>query len=79
MYKRQEQICSILVVENFSVDLLNPVVLGGLFIGACLPFIFAALTMRSVGRAAESVVKEVRRQFSSIAGIMEGKADPRCV
>ena len=72
----KEQICSILGVENFSVDLLNPVVLGGLFIGACLPFIFAALTMRSVGRAAESVVKEVRRQFHSIAGIMEGKADP---
>ena len=72
----KEQICSILGVENFSVDLLNPVVLGGLFIGACLPFIFAALTMRSVGRAAESVVKEVRRQFRSIAGIMEGKADP---
>ena len=72
----KEQICSILGIENFSVDLLNPVVLGGLFIGACLPFIFAALTMRSVGRAAESVVKEVRRQFRSIAGIMEGKADP---
>lgn len=72
----KEQICSILGVENFSVDLLNPVVLGGLFIGACLSFIFAALTMRSVGRAAESVVKEVRRQFRSIAGIMEGKADP---
>ena len=72
----KEQICSILGVENFSVDLLNPVVLGGLFIGACLPVIFAALTMRSVGRAAESGVKEVRRQFRSIAGIMEGKADP---
>ena len=72
----KEQICSILRVENFSVDLLNPVVLGGLFIGACLPFVFAALTMRSVGRAAESVVKEVRRQFRSISGIMEGKADP---
>ncbi len=72
----KEQICSILGVETFSVDLLDPVVLGGMFIGACLPFIFAALTMRSVGRAAESVVKEVRRQFRSISGIMEGKADP---
>ena len=72
----KEQICNILKTDTFSVDLLNPVVLGGLFIGACLPFIFAALTMKSVGKAAESVVKEVRRQFRSISGIMEGKADP---
>ena len=66
--------------EDFS--LMNPVVLVGLFIGACLPFIFAALTMNSVGRAAQSVVLEVRRQFREIAGLMEGKADPeyaRCV
>ena len=66
--------------EDFS--LMNPVVLVGLFIGACLPFVFAALTMNSVGRAAQSVVLEVRRQFREIAGLMEGKADPdyaRCV
>ena len=66
--------------EDFS--LMNPVVLVGLFIGACLPFIFAALTMNSVGRAAQSVVLEVRRQFREIAGLMEGKADPeyaKCV
>lgn len=72
----KEQICNILKTDTFAIDLLNPVVLGGLFIGACLPFIFAALTMKSVGKAAESVVKEVRRQFRSIPGIMEGKADP---
>lgn len=72
----KEQICNILKTDTFAIDLLNPVVLGGLFIGACLPFIFAALTMKSVGKAAESVVKEVRRQFRSISGIMEGKADP---
>lgn len=72
----KEQICNILKTDTFAIDLLNPVVLGGLFIGACLPFIFAALTMKSVGKAAESVVKEVRRQFRSISGIMEGKVDP---
>ena len=63
-------------------DITNPTVLVGLFIGACLPFVFAALTMESVGRAAQSVVKEVRRQFKEITGLMEGKADPdyaKCV
>ena len=66
--------------QDFS--LMNPVVLVGLFIGACLPFVFAALTMNSVGRAAQSVVLEVRRQFREITGLMDGKADPdyaRCV
>ena len=66
--------------NDFS--LMNPVVLVGLFIGACLPFVFAALTMNSVGRAAQSVVLEVRRQFREITGLMDGKADPdyaRCV
>ena len=66
--------------QDFS--LMNPVVLVGLFIGACLPFVFAALTMNSVGRAAQSVVLEVRRQFREITGLMDSKADPdyaRCV
>jgi K(+)-stimulated pyrophosphate-energized sodium pump len=65
-----------------DLSITNPTVLIGLFIGACLPFVFAALTMNSVGRAAQSVVKEVRRQFKEIAGLMEGKTDPdyaRCV
>ena len=57
-----------------NLSLMNPTVLIGLFIGACLPFVFAALTMESVGRAAQSVVKEVRRQFHEITGLMEGKA-----
>ena len=67
-------------LSNLSIT--NPTVLVGLFIGACLPFVFAALTMNSVGRAAQSVVKEVRRQFREIAGLMEGNNDPdyaRCV
>ncbi len=67
-------------IEDLSIT--NPTVLIGLFIGACLPFVFAALTMKSVGRAAQSVVQEVRRQFKSIKGLMEGDADPdyaKCV
>ncbi len=59
--------------ETFTV--MDPLVLVGLFIGACLPFVFAALTMDAVGRAAQSVVIEVRRQFKSIKGLMDGKAD----
>jgi len=59
-----------------NLSLMNPTVLIGLFVGACLPFVFAALTMESVGKAAQSVVLEVRRQFKNIAGLMEGKADP---
>ncbi|MBQ7547492.1 MAG: sodium-translocating pyrophosphatase [Clostridia bacterium] len=65
-----------------DLNINNPAVLIGLFIGACLPFVFAALTMQSVGRAAQSVVKEVRRQFKEITGLMDGKADAdyaRCV
>lgn len=65
-----------------DLSITNPMVLTGLFIGACLPFVFAALTMNSVGRAAQSVVKEVRRQFKEIPGLMDGKADPdyaKCV
>ncbi len=60
-------------ISNLSV--MNPTVLIGLFVGACLPFVFAALTMNSVGRAAQSVVKEVRRQFKEITGLMNGEAD----
>ena len=67
---------------NVQLSVTEPTVLVGLFIGACLPFVFAALTMNSVGRAAQSVVKEVRRQFKEIVGLMDGKADAdyaRCV
>ncbi len=59
---------------DLTFDITNPTVLAGLFIGACLPFVFAALTMESVGKAAQSIVIEVRRQFKEITGLMEGKA-----
>lgn len=61
---------------NLDLSITNPPVLIGLFIGGMLPFLFAALTMKAVGEAAQSIVMEVRRQFKEIAGIMEGKAEP---
>ena len=60
---------------DLNFNLTDPTVLVGLFIGACLPFIFAALTMESVGKAAQSIVVEVRRQFREITGLMDGKAE----
>jgi K(+)-stimulated pyrophosphate-energized sodium pump len=67
---------------DFDLTLTNPPVLVGLFIGSMLPFMFSALTMNSVGRAAQSIVLEVRRQFCEIAGLMSGQGNPdyaRCV
>ena len=66
----------------FDVTLMNPRVLAGMFIGAMLTFLFCGLTMKAVGRVAEKMVEEVRRQFHSIKGILEGKATPeygKCV
>ena len=69
-------------MEFFQVNLINPRVLIGVFIGAMAAFLFCGLTMGAVGRAAGSMVEEVRRQFREIKGILEGKATPdygRCV
>ncbi len=69
-------------MEAYNVNLMNPVVLVGIFIGSMMAFLFCGLTMNAVGRAAQKMVEEVRRQFRTIAGILEGKADPdyaRCV
>lgn len=71
-----------LLGEKLSLSLLNPKVIFGLFIGAMLPFVFCSLTMKAVGKAAQKIVIEVRRQFREIAGLMEGKALPdyaKCV
>jgi len=70
------------MMEYFQVNLMNPRVLVGTFIGSMAAFLFCGLTMNAVGRAAQSMVQEVRRQFREIIGIMEGKAEPdyaRCV
>ncbi len=69
-------------MEYYNVSLMNPTVLIGIFIGAMMSFLFCGLTMNAVGRAAESMVTEVRRQFREIKGILTGEGTPdyaRCV
>jgi len=69
-------------VEAYGLNIMNPKLIGGLFIGAMMAFVFCAMTMKAVGRAAGEMVNEVRRQFREIAGIMEGTGEPdyaRCV
>ena len=68
--------------DSAGINLLQPEILVGLVIGAMLPFLFSAMTMQAVGRAAQGIVDEVRRQFREIPGLMEGNAQPdsaRCV
>jgi len=69
-------------MQAYEVNLMNPKVLMGMFIGAMMAFMFCGLTMNAVGRAAGKMVDEVRRQFREIKGILEGKTEPdyaRCV
>ena len=69
-------------MDNFDLTVMNPLLLCGLFIGAMMAYVFCAMTMKAVGRAAGSMVEEVRRQFREIPGIMDGKGTPdyaRCV
>lgn len=70
------------IVSYYQVNLMNPRVLAGVFIGAMMAFLFCGMTMNAVGRAAQKMVVEVRRQFREIAGILEGRQRPdykRCV
>ena len=67
---------------EFSLALTKPIVLVGMFIGACIPFLIASITMKAVGDAAFEMINEIRRQFREIDGLMEGTADPdsqKCV
>ena len=64
------------IVEYYDITLMNPMVLVGVFIGSMMAFLFCGLTMNAVGRAAQKMVVEVRRQFREIAGILEGKQRP---
>ena len=64
------------IVNYYDITLMNPMVLVGVFVGAMMAFLFCGLTMNAVGRAAEKMVVEVRRQFREIAGILEGKQRP---
>jgi len=59
-----------------NLNLMDPLVITGLFIGGTMPFLISALTMRSVGKAAWKMVEEVRRQFKTISGLLEGKTEP---
>ncbi|MDA0795391.1 MAG: sodium-translocating pyrophosphatase [Proteobacteria bacterium] len=73
---------SLMYGDAFSLSLTDPMVLAGMFIGICIPFLISSITMKAVGDAAFEMINEIRRQFREIPGLMEGTADPdseKCV
>jgi len=69
-------------VPDFRLEISDPIVLAGMFLGGIIPFLVSSMTMRAVGDAAFDMIKEIRRQFKEIPGLLEGKAEPdtdRCV
>jgi K(+)-stimulated pyrophosphate-energized sodium pump len=85
IYGRQVEVAQATIpdlMEYYQLNVMNPKLLAGLFIGAMMSFLFCGLTMNAVGRAAQKMVDEVRRQFREIKGILTGEATPdyaRCV
>jgi K(+)-stimulated pyrophosphate-energized sodium pump len=78
----RDKIIEVMQVESVELSLLDPKIIVGLIIGGMIPFLFCALTMRAVGKSAEKIVLEVRRQFKEMPGIMKGDSKPdyaRCV
>jgi K(+)-stimulated pyrophosphate-energized sodium pump len=70
------------IIDAYQMDIMNPLLLCGMFVGGMMAFVFCAMTMKAVGRAAGSMVEEVRRQFREIPGIMDGSGTPeyaKCV
>jgi len=82
LFASYTQVVKQLTGSELVINIINPNVIVGLFIGGVLPFIFSSITLRAVGKAAFKMIEEVRRQFKKIKGLMQGKAKPdyaKCV